>query len=252
MWQSRTIADTIGELSSSAQEGLSSAEAAKRLAQYGPNQLKEKPKPSFLQRLWNQLNNFLIMILIVAAVISVVIGIGHYRQSGDTSEFIEAFAIMAIIVLNAVLGLVQEGKAEQALEALKKMAAPTAMVLRDGLQQGIASAELVPGDIVVLDTGNHVPADVRLIESANLRIEEASLTGESVPVEKRAEDLVDEKAGIGDRSNMGFMSTTVTYGRGRALVVATGMQTEIGKIAETPRPSRSSWSSSASGWALRR
>jgi Ca2+-transporting ATPase len=232
MWHAKSIEEAALALRTSAQEGLTAAEAAKRLLEYGPNQLKERPKPGFLQRLWNQLNDFLILILIVAAIISTIIGIGHYRKSGDTTEFIEAAAIMTIVVLNAVLGLVQEGKAERALDALKKMAAPNATVTRDGRETVIPSAEVVPGDSVLLETGNYVPADVRLVESVNLRIEEASLTGESVPVEKHAEDVVDEAAGIGDRSNLALMSTTVTYGRGRGLVVGTGMQTEIGKIAE--------------------
>ncbi|MHB9034643.1 MAG: cation-translocating P-type ATPase [Anaerolineae bacterium] len=232
MWHTTSIEDISAELGSSVTTGLTQAEADRRLEQFGPNALRQKPRATFLQRLWDQLNDFLIMILIVSAIISGIIGWNNFRTSGETTEFIEAGAIMAIVILNAVMGLVQEGKAEQALEALKKMAAPNATVIRGGIRQSVPSGSLVPGDLVVLETGYHVPADVRLVQSVNLRIEEASLTGESVPVEKRADDIVPEKAGLGDRTNMGYMSTTVTYGRGSGLVVATGMQTEIGKIAE--------------------
>mgnify|MGYP005838218993 CR=1 FL=1 len=232
MWHTKGIDEVIQELGTSPTEGLTEAEAQRRLAQYGPNQLKERPRPSFWARLWAQLNDFLVIILLVAALVSGIIGWNEYRHSGDTTEFVEAGAILAIVILNAVLGLVQEGRAEQALAALKKMTAPNAIVIRDERQRTIPANELVPGDLVILETGNHVPADVRLIESVNLRIEEASLTGESVPVEKNASQVVPADASLGDRLNCGYMSTTVTYGRGRGIVTATGMNTEIGKIAE--------------------
>ncbi|MCE5259833.1 MAG: cation-translocating P-type ATPase [Chloroflexi bacterium] len=232
MWQDKTIADTVSSLGTSLSEGLPEAAVESKLEEFGRNELRQKKRASFFKRLWDQLNDFLILILIASAIISGIIGWSNYNKTGETTEFIEAGAIMAIVVLNAVMGLVQEGKAEQALDALKKMAAPNATVIRGGAQKVIPSTELVPGDLVVLETGYHVPADVRLVESVNLRIEEASLTGESVPVEKNAADVLPETAAIGDRSNCGYMSTTVAYGRGRGIVVATGMQTEIGKIAE--------------------
>ncbi|MCX7681774.1 MAG: cation-translocating P-type ATPase [Anaerolineae bacterium] len=220
-WQALTIQETARMLGCDLTRGLSEAEAAARLSRYGPNELVEQPRPGFWQRLLNQFNNFLVIILIVAAVISLLLG--------DT---IEAGAIMAIVLLNAIIGVVQEGKAEEALAMLKKMAAPEAHVLRDGHRIVIPARELVPGDIVFLDAGNYVPADLRLIESVNLKIEEASLTGESVPVEKKAELTLRDDVQIGDRVNCAFMGTTVTYGRGMGIVVATGMQTQIGQIAE--------------------
>ncbi len=231
-WHALSIEETARRLGTDLRRGLSPDQVAERQARYGPNELAERPRPGFLARLWAQLNDFLVMILIVSAIVSAIIGWSEYRKSGEMTEFIDAIAIMAIVTLNAILGLVQEGRAEQALEALKKMAAPTATVIRDGRQEVIPAAELVPGDLVVLETGNYVPADVRLVESVNLRIEEASLTGESVPVEKDANYIAPEDADLGDRRNCGYMSTVVTYGRGKGIVVATGMQTEIGKIAE--------------------
>ena len=172
------------------------------------------------------------MILIAAAVVSFGVGISEYNHSGEWVEFVDAIAIMAIVILNAILGLVQEGRAEQALAALKKMAAPNATVMRGGHQVVIPAANLVPGDVVILETGNHVPADVRLVESVNLSIDEASLTGESVPVEKDASRVHPEEMPVADRINCGFMGTTITYGRGRGLVAGTGMKTQIGLIAE--------------------
>ena len=231
-WHALSIEETARRLGTDLRRGLSADQVAERQEKFGPNELAERPRPGFLARLWAQLNDFLVMILIVSAIISAFIGWNEYRKSGEMTEFIDAIAIMTIVTLNAILGLVQEGRAEQALDALKKMAAPTATVIRDGHQEIIPASELVPGDLVVLETGNYVPADVRLVESVNLRIEEASLTGESVPVEKDANYIAPEDADLGDRRNCGYMSTTVTYGRGKGIVVAIGMQTEIGKIAE--------------------
>ncbi len=201
--------------------GLTSEEARARLEKYGPNELTERPRPGFLKLLLAQLNNFLIIILIVAAVVSLLLG-----------EVIDAVAIMAIVVLNSVLGVVQESKAEQALAALKRMAAPNAQVIRDGVQVTIPAREVVPGDIILLEAGNYVPADMRLFESVNLKIEEASLTGESVPVNKDARVVLDADIPVGDRRNSAFMNTLVTYGRGRGLATSTGMHTQIGMIAE--------------------
>src|SRR5512147_1165869 len=171
--------------------------------------------------LWEQFNNFVVIMLIVAAAISGILG-----------EWIDAIAIMAIVVLNAALGVIQERRAEQALAALRKLAAPEAHVVRDGSRQLIPSPQLVPGDLVLLEAGNYIPADIRLLEAVNLRIEEAALTGESVPVQKDATARLESDLPLGDRKNTTFMGTLVNYGRGRGIVIATGMRTQIGLIAE--------------------
>jgi Ca2+-transporting ATPase len=231
-WHTLSVAEAAEALGSDLTQGLSAAEVRSRQAQFGPNELQERPPRTFWQMLLDQFNQFLVLILIVAAVVSALIGWRQFGKTGDTIEFIDAGAIMAIVILNAILGVVQEGRAEEALAALKKMAAPNAHVLRGGHLVTVPSRDLVPGDVVMLETGNYVPADVRLVESVNLRVEEASLTGESVAVGKDAREVFDPPTVLGDRRNLAFMSTVVTYGRGRGLVVATGMQTEIGKIAE--------------------
>ncbi|MBI4760875.1 MAG: cation-translocating P-type ATPase [Chloroflexota bacterium] len=200
--------------------GLTTEEAKRRLEYYGPNQLKEAPRPTFWQMLWEQLNNFVVILLIVASLISALLG-----------DYVEAAAIMAIVVLNAILGIVQERRAEEALAALKKLAAPDAQVLRDGHRTTVPAYELVPGDIVFLEAGNFVPADIRLLEAVNLRVEEASLTGESLPVQKNAATVLDKNVPLGDRKNTAFMGTVVTYGRGRGVVTSTGMHTQLGLIA---------------------
>ncbi len=220
-WHSMSLDEAAQALGTDASKGLSPEEAAKRLEEHGSNELAERPRPGFWELLLGQFNNFVVIILLVAAVISLLLG-----------EYIEASAILAIVVLNSILGVVQESKAEEALAALKKMAAPDALVLRGGHRVTVAARELVPGDIVFLEAGNYVPADLRLIDSVNLRIDEASLTGESVAVQKIAGADVAEDAPLGDRTNCAFMSTTVTYGRGMGIVTATGMQTQIGLIAE--------------------
>jgi Ca2+-transporting ATPase len=202
------------------ENGLPTEEAKKRLEHYGPNQLKESPRPGFLEMLWEQLNSFVVILLIVASVVSALLG-----------DYVEAAAIMAIVVLNAVLGIVQERRAEEALAALKKLAAPDAQVLRDGHRQSVPAYNLVPGDIVFLEAGNFVPADIRLLEAINLRVEEASLTGESLPVHKNAASVLDKNVPLGDRKNTAFMGTLVSYGRGRGVVTSTGMRTQLGLIA---------------------
>jgi Ca2+-transporting ATPase len=213
--------DLEKQLTTHLEKGLTPEEAKERLQKFGANELQEKPRPGFLQMLLAQFNNFLVMILIVAAVVSLLLG-----------EYVDAIAIIVIVILNAVVGVVQESKAEAALAALKKMAAPNAQVIRGGHQVTIPSRELVVGDVVVIEAGNYIPADMRLIESVNLKVEEASLTGESVPVDKNASVVLDKEIPLGDRKNSAFMSTLVTYGRGRGLVTATGMHTQIGLIAE--------------------
>jgi P-type Ca2+ transporter type 2C len=200
--------------------GLAADEASRRRAAAGPNELEEKRRPSFLSLLFDQFKDFLVLILVAAAVVSIALG-----------QWVDAGAIILIVILNAAIGVVQESKAEEALTALKRMAAPDARVVRGGQTLVIPSRELVPGDVVLLEAGNHVPADVRLLETVNLRVEEAPLTGESVPVEKSARAAVEQDASLGDRCTMAWMGTTVTFGRGRAAVTDTGMRTQIGLIA---------------------
>jgi len=210
------------------EEGLSGEEAAKRLAEYGPNKLQEGRKKSLLERFLGELADPMIIILIVAAVIS---GLTAF-YSGES--FTDAIIIMAVVIINAVLGVVQESKAEAAIEALQEIAAATSKVVRDGKQIVLRSEELVPGDIVLLEAGDAVPADGRILSSASLKIEEAALTGESVPVNKFIDmlSLGDAKdVPLGDRKNMMYMGSTVVYGRGKAVVTGTGMNTEMGKIA---------------------
>jgi len=209
------------KLSTDLEKGLSSELAKERLKSHGYNELISKEGPTIWQMLLSQFQDFLVLILIGASLVSALIG-----------EVTDSVVIILIVVLNATLGVVQEFKANKALEALKKMAAPEAKVIRDGKIIEIPARELVPGDLVILEAGNYVPADLRLVESVNLKIEEASLTGESVPVEKNAEIVFNNDVPLGDRSNSAFMSTVVTYGRGKGIVVETGMNTEIGLIAE--------------------
>ncbi len=230
-WHTLSSQDVLERLNV-AEHGLTDKEAQKRLEQYGPNQLTEAPRPGFLALLWEQVSDFVVMLLIVAAIVSALIGWSEYVKTGSTAEFIEAGAIIAIVILNATLGIIQEKRAEEALAALKKLAAPEAHVLRDGQRITIPGRELVPGDIVYLEAGNFIPADVRLLEAVNLRVEEASLTGESLPVQKNAAMQLDPDAPLGDRKNTAFMGTTVSYGRGRGVVTATGMKTQLGLIAE--------------------
>ena len=218
-WHALTGTDVLKNLEVH-DEGLTSEEAEKRLAHYGPNQLREAPRPSFLAILWAQLNSFVVILLIVASVISALLG-----------DYVEAAAIMAIVILNAVLGIVQEQRAEQALAALKKLAAPDAQVIRNGVRTSVPSYNLVPGDIVFLEAGNFIPADLRLLEAVNLRVEEASLTGESLPVQKNAVTVLEKNVPLGDRKNTAFMGTVVNYGRGRGVVTSTGMNTQLGLIA---------------------
>ncbi|SFR68970.1 calcium-translocating P-type ATPase, PMCA-type [Anaeromicropila populeti] len=219
--------ETLQHLNSSASGGLTSAEAQKRLKTYGPNQLECAQKKSLLLRFFSQFTDFMIIILIAAAVISFVVSLleGH-------ADYVDPSIIFAIILLNAILGVLQEAKAEKSLEALKKMSAPNAFVLREGRQFSIPSKDLVPGDIIFLETGYFVPADARLLDSANLKIDESSLTGESHPVEKNCDCILAADTMLGDRNNLVPATGIVTYGRGKAVVTATGMNTEVGNIAK--------------------
>lgn len=212
--------ETVMSRLKSAPTGLSRPEAARRLAEYGPNELQSVHRTSPWTILFAQFKNVLIVILLIATVLSAFLG-----------HPIEAIAIAVIVLFAVLLGFVQEYRADRAIEALRQMAAPTTTALRDGEEVEIAARDLVPGDVILLRAGDKIPADARLIEAVNLQIEEASLTGESVPVEKHAAPLADAELAVGDRRNMAYAGTAATYGRGRAIVVATGMSTEFGKIA---------------------
>ena len=224
-----SVDETLNELNADS-AGLSSERAAERLAQYGPNKLKEAEKPGFWKRFLTQLKDPMLIILLAAAGVSALTG----AIAGE-SEWAETIIILAVVLLNAVLGVLQESKAEAAIEALQTMTAATCKVLRDGKMAVLHSDELVPGDVVLLEAGDAVPADGRIIESASLKIEEAALTGESVPVNKMLDVLgaAQKQADVplGDRKNMCYMGSTVVYGRGKAVITATGMSTEMGKIA---------------------
>jgi len=219
-WWQLEIEEVTKALEADLTKGLSSDEAKLRLEKYGRNELEEKKKKTILIMLLDQFKDFMIIVLIIAAVISGIIG-----------ELTDSLAIIVIVILNAIIGFVQEYRAEKAMTALRGMAAPIATVIRDGMTTNIPASELVPGDIVVLEAGNIVPADIKLVEIANLKVEEAALTGESVPTEKHIGTLDDETLSLGDRKNMVYKGTIVTYGRGSGVVVATGMNTELGKIA---------------------
>ena len=231
----KTSEEVLKELNTSA-EGLTSAEAKKRQEQYGPNKLKDAEKKSVFQRFLDQLKDPMLIILMIAAAVSAGTTILHNVQNPESPEGLaEVFIILIVVLLNAVLGVLQESKAEAAIEALQTMTAATCKVLRDGKQVTVLSEELVPGDVVILEAGDAVPADGRLLESASLKIEEAALTGESVPVNKVVEALGlsqgQDEVPLGDRKNMCYMGSTIVYGRGKALITRTGMDTEMGKIA---------------------
>ncbi|MFC2542466.1 MAG: calcium-translocating P-type ATPase, PMCA-type [Leptotrichia hofstadii] len=225
MWFTKSQNDVLKELNVDPKVGLTTDEVNARLQKYGQNKLKGKPKKTLLQLFIAQLQDMLIYVLIAAAVINLIVDIKH--------GWTDALIIMAVVLINAVVGVIQESKAEKALEALQQMTTPKSLVRRNGEVIEVNSEDLVPGDILVIDAGRFIPADVRLIESANLQIEESALTGESVPSEKNADFITkDEKIPVGDKENMAFMSTMATYGRGEGVVVGTGMETEIGKIAK--------------------
>lgn len=225
--EQKTINAILEELNTSRESGLTTAEVEKRLEKYGKNELPRAKKKTVIGVFFSQMNNAMIYILLVAAVISFVMAIVEADGS-----FFEPILILAIVILNAVIGAAQELKADKALEALEKLSAPTTIVRRDGELKEVKANELVPGDIVIIEDGRTIPADLRLISSANLKVSEASLTGESVPVEKDANVVYDRPMPIGDRRNIVYMSTPVVYGRGEGVVIGTGLQTEIGTIAK--------------------
>ena len=217
--------ELLNNLQVNPDKGLSSTEASKRLAEYGENKLQAKKKQSILQRFLEQFYDVMILILILAAAISFVVAC--YEGEGSY----EPVLILLIVVLNAILGVVQESRAEKALESLQELSAPHARVIRDGQESIIEASFLVPGDIIKLEAGDSVPADARLINSSSLKSEESALTGESVPSEKDAAAEVAANAPLGDRFNMVYAGCSITYGNARAVITATGMNTEIGRIA---------------------
>ena len=226
MWHSSSIEEIAKNLKTNINIGLPDDEAQKRFERYGPNNLKEKKKESLFVKFIKQFNDFMIITLIIAAIISAVVS----KLNGE-ADYIDSIIIVAIVIFNAIMGLVQEQKAEKSLEALKKMTAPNAKVRRDGRVQEIDATLVVPGDIVVLEAGNYVPADCRLINSYNLKIEESALTGETIPSLKDSSKILKENTAMGDLCNMVFATTIVVNGHGEAIVVETGMNTRVGKIA---------------------
>ena len=224
-WFNKTMEEVQKELETDSQKGLSTKEVEKRKEKYGLNELKAKKKKTLLQKFIEQFKDFSIIVLIIAAIVSGAVGIAEGEGITDT------IIILIVVILNAIIGVVQESKAEKSLEALQKLTDHASKVIREGNLTVVPAKDLVPGDIVVLDTGDFIPADIRLVEAVNLKSQESSLTGESMPVEKNTEKIVDPEVGIGDRVNMLFSSSLVTYGRGKGIVVETGMTTEVGKIA---------------------
>ena len=227
MWQSFNINEVARKLRTNIENGLTKEEAENRRNKHGPNKLDEQKKENLFIRFIKEFNDFMIIILIIAAIISAFVS---FIQGEN--DYIDSIIIISIVVLNAIMGLVQEAKAEKSLEALKDMSAPVAKVRRNGRIETVKGTEVVPGDIVLLEAGNFVPADCRLINSYNLKIEESSLTGETVPILKDANVLLEEKTPIGDTLNMAFANTIVVNGHAEAIVTDTGMNTKVGKIAK--------------------
>ena len=227
MWHSLNLSEVKQKMKTNYQYGLTNEEVDKRFKEYGENKLDDKPKENLIVKFFKQFNDFMIIILIIASIVSAVI-----EKVQGSNDYLDSIIIIAIVVFNAIMGIVQEAKAEKSLEALQKMTAPIVKVRREGRIRQAKSSELVPGDIVILEAGNFVPADCRLINSFNLKAEESSLTGETVPVEKNASVLLDEKIGIGDCVNMVFATTVIVNGHGEAVVTETGMNTKVGKIAK--------------------
>ena len=224
--------EVLNQLNADEAQGLSTDEAKKRLEKHGENKLKEKKKKTMLTRFLEQFKDVMILILIAAAIVSfTLVCLDISKGHGSPAEFFEPALIILIVILNAVMGVIQESKAEKALDALKNLSAPHARVIRDGKESVIDASGLVPGDVIKLEAGDFVPADARLITSASLKSEESALTGESVPSEKDATAVVKDNAPIGDRTNMIFSGCSITYGSATAVVTATGMDTEMGKIA---------------------
>lgn len=226
MWETLRKEQVIKQLGTDKKTGLGKEEVARRQQKYGKNKLKDKPKESIGIKFIKQFNDFMIIILIIAAIISAIIS-----NLQEENDYIDSIIIIGIVVLNAFMGVIQEAKAEKSIEALQEMTPPKAKVIREGKNQEIKAEDLVPGDIIILEAGNYVPADSRILESFNLKIEESSLTGETEPVKKDADKICKEKIPVGDRNNMAYMSSIIVNGNGKAVVTETGMETMVGKIA---------------------
>jgi Ca2+-transporting ATPase len=224
-WYNISVEDTVKSLNSNLEHGLTEEEVTKRIEEHGYNELIQKKKKTFLEKFLAQFKDFMIIVLIFAAFVSGVVGVLEHEGINDS------IIILLIVIVNAVIGVLQENKAEKSLEALKKLSSHTAKVLRNGHLVVLPARELVPGDVIILETGDYITADLRLTDAINLRIEEASLTGESVPVEKITSLLTEEDLPLGDRENLAFSTSLVSYGRGKGVVVETGMNTEVGNIA---------------------
>ena len=224
-WFNKTFKEVEKELETDLEKGLNKEKVEERQEKYGFNELQQVAKKSLFQRFLEQFKDFSIIVLIIAAVVSGFVGVSQGEGITDT------IIILIVVLANAIIGIAQESKAEKSLEALEKLTDHASKVIRNGHLEVIPAKELVPGDIVTLDTGDYIPADLRVFEAVNLKAQEASLTGESMPVEKSIKIIDDPETGIGDRTNMLFSSSLVTYGRGKGIVVETGMTTEVGKIA---------------------
>ena len=232
MFETKNYQSVCDELNVNPKTGLSTQEAGERILKYGPNKLEEKKKKSLFRVFFSNFNDPMIFILLAAAVLSIGVSLYNTLKNGENFDFADPIIILGVVILNAFIGTIQENKAEKSLEALKKMSSPTCTVRRDGQLLELKAEDLVPGDIVILEEGRTVPADLRLIETINLKTDESSLTGESLPVEKNAEIVFSDQVGVGDRVNMAYSGTPVVYGRGEGVVVLTGMKTETGKIAK--------------------
>ena len=226
MWETLRKEEVLKKLNTNSKEGLSQEEVKKRQEEYGKNKLKDKPKESFFMKFIKQFNDFMIIILIIASIVSAVIS----NMQGE-NDYIDSIIIIAIVVLNALMGVIQEAKAEKSIEALQEMTPMKAKAIRDGITNKIHADEIVPGDLIILEAGNYVPADSRIIESFNLKIEESSLTGETEPVLKDANKICKPNIALGDKNNMAFMASIVVNGHGKAIVTEIGMNTKVGKIA---------------------
>ena len=247
MWHSMSLDEVLRKLRSNINYGLSEEEAQKRLLKFGKNKLQEGKKTSFFIKFIKQFNDFMIIILILSSIISA--GISYFEH---TNDYIDSIIIIVIVILNALMGVVQESKAEKSIEALQKLSSPHAKVKRNGEIKTIASEDVVPGDIIIIETGSYIPADLRLINTHNFKIEESALTGETIPVEKNAEKVLSGEVPLGDMENMAFSTTIAVSGHAEGVVTDTGMNTKVGKIAtmiitdespETPlqKRLRSSW-----------
>lgn len=226
MWQTIKKEDVLREFGTNSKNGLTEEEVKKRQNKYGKNRLKDKPKENIFVKFIKQFNDFMIIILIIASIVSAVIS----TLQGQ-NDYIDSIIIIGIVILNALMGVIQEAKAEKSIEALKKMTPPHAKVVRNGHTKEVLAEDLVPGDIIILEAGNYVPADARLIECFNLKIEESSLTGETEGIEKNENIIVNKDAPLGDQKNMAFMSSIVVNGHAKAVVTEIGMNTNVGKIA---------------------